>query len=402
MSYEYKVSVVVLVYNTEYYLHECLDSLVNQTLDDIEIICVNDESTDNSLNILKQYARKYDNITIIDQKNQGGAVAGNNGLKIAKGEYVAIIDSDDVVVEDAYEKLYKKAKETDSDIVAGKPNKFVGKYQREIVFKHNIWDEERTFTVDEFKEIYYDVFYWNKLYRRKLVEEHDIYMIPGKIYADVPLVFRAYSFADKISIIPDVVYYWRRRDQEDIIKGNSDTSISKSLQDIPNMRDRLSTFYYAKEYFEEAGMEKYFNYAIKTYMERFFYPIKGILKDETFKWEYLKEMKSILSNIDDIYDNDLDKRYNIFFYFILNDMDKELEDFLNIDLFERSTVTRDGKVYWNLKYFDNPEYNIPDELFEIKKIEDNFINIDEISADSKYIYFNNIDFSAVNMVISFI
>ncbi|MEE1335844.1 glycosyltransferase [Methanobrevibacter sp.] len=390
MSYEYKVSVVVLVYNTEYYLHECLDSLVNQTLDDIEIICVNDESTDNSLNILKQYARKYDNITIIDQKNQGGAVAGNNGLKIAKGEYVAIIDSDDVVVEDAYEKLYKKAKETDSDIVAGKPNKFVGKYQREIVFKHNIWDEERTFTVDEFKEIYYDVFYWNKLYRRKLVEEHDIYMIPGKIYADVPLVFRAYSFADKISIIPDVVYYWRRRDQEDIIKGNSDTSISKSLQDIPNMRDRLSTFYYAKEYFEEAGMEKYFNYAIKTYMERFFYPIKGILKDETFKWEYLKEMKSILSNIDDIYDNDLDKRYNIFFYFILNDMDKELEDFLNFDLFERSTVTRDGKVYWNLKYFDNPEYNIPDELFEIKKIEDNFINIDEISADSKYIYFNNI------------
>ena len=314
----------------------------------------------------------------------------------------AIKDSGDVVVEDAYEKLYKKAKETDSDIVAGKPNKFVGKYQREIVFKHNIWDEERTFTVDEFKEIYYDVFYWNKLYRRKLVEEHDIYMIPGKIYADVPLVFRAYSFADKISIIPDVVYYWRRRDQEDIIKGNSDTSISKSLQDIPNMRDRLSTFYYAKEYFEEAGMEKYFNYAIKTYMERFFYPIKGILKDETFKWEYLKEMKSILSNIDDIYDNDLDKRYNIFFYFILNDMDKELEDFLNFDLFERSTVTRDGKVYWNLKYFDNPEYNIPDELFEIKKIEDNFINIDEISADSKYIYFNNIDFSAVNMVISFI
>lgn len=392
MSNEYKVSVVVLVYNTEYYLEDCLDSLINQTLDDMEIICVNDESTDNSLNILKQYARKYDNITIIDQKNQGGAVAGNNGLKIAKGEYVAIIDSDDIVVEDAYEKLYNKAKETDSDIVAGKPVKYVSGIQREITFNHDIWEEERTFTVDEFKDIYYDVFYWNKIYRRKLVEEHEIYMIPGKIYADVPLVFRAYSFADKISIIPDVVYYWRRRAQEDIIKGNSDTSVSKSLQDISNMKDRLSTFYYVKEYFAEAGIEKYFNYAIKTYMERFFYPIRGILQDDTFKWEYLKEIKVILSNIDDLYDNDLDKRYNIFFYFILNDMDKELENFLNFELFERSTVTRDGKVYWNIKYFDNPEYNIPDELFEIKKIEDNFIDIEDISSDSKYIYFNNISF----------
>ena len=390
MSYEYKLSVVVLVYNTEYYLDDCLGSLVNQTLDDIEIICVNDESTDNSLNILKQYARKYDNIKIINQKNQGGAVAGNNGLKIAKGEYVAIIDSDDIVVEDAYEKLYKKAKETDSDIVAGKPVKYVSKYQRQIAYKNNIWDEERTFTVDEFKEIYYDVFYWNKIYRRKLVEEHDIYMIPGKIYADVPLVFRAYSFADKISIIPDVVYYWRRRDQEDIIKGNSDTSVSKSLLDIPNMKDRLSTFYYARDYLKEAGLERYFNYAIKTYMERFFYPIKGILKDENFKWAYLKEIKAILSNIDDLYDNGLDKRYNVFFYFILNDMDQDLEDFLNFDLDNRSIATRNGKDYWNLKYFDNPDYNIPDEVFEIRRVEDNFISIDDISADSKYIYFNNI------------
>lgn len=390
MTNEYKLSVVVLVYNTEYYLDDCLDSLINQTLDDIEIICVNDESTDNSLNILKQYARKYDNIKIIDQKNQGGAIAGNNGLKIAKGEYIAIIDSDDIVVEDAYEKLYKKAKKTDSDIVAGKPVKYVNQYQRQIAFKNNIWDEKRTFTVDEFKEIYYDVFYWNKIYRRKLVEEHDIYMIPGKIYADVPLVYRAYSFADKMSIIPDVVYYWRRRAQEDIIKGNSDTSVSKSLLDIPNMKDRLSTYYYVKDYFIEAGLEKYFNYVIKTYVERFFYPIKGILKDDNFKEVYLKEIKCILSEIDELYDNNLDKRYNLFFYFILNDMDDELEDFLNFDLDEKSTVTRDGKVYWNVKFFDNPEYNIPDEIFEIKKVEDNFINVEDISADSEYIYFHNI------------
>ena len=184
MSYdfEYKLSVVVLVYNTEYYLEECLDSLVNQTLDGIEIICVNDESTDGSLNILKKYAREYDNIKIINQKNQGGAIAGNNGLKVAKGEYVTLMDSDDIVVLDSYEKMYKKAKETNSDIVSGKPNFYISGFQREVIKKNNIWDGEKTFNIDEYLDIFYDVFYWNKIYKRELIEKHDIYMIPDKIY----------------------------------------------------------------------------------------------------------------------------------------------------------------------------------------------------------------------------
>ena len=389
-DFEYKLSVVVLVYNTEYYLEECLDSLVNQTLDGIEIICVNDESTDGSLNILKKYAREYDNIKIINQKNQGGAIAGNNGLKVAKGEYVTLMDSDDIVVLDAYEKMYKKAKETNSDIVSGKPNFYISGFQREVIKKNNIWDREKTFNIDEYLDIFYDVFYWNKIYKRELIEKHDIYMIPDKIYADVPLVFRAYLFANKISIIPDLVYLWRRRSQEDIIQGNSDISISKSLLDIKNMEDRLSTYYYLKDYFTETNNEKYFNRVIKTYLERFFYPINGILKDKNFKKAYLNVLKDILCDIDDVYDNNLDLKYNLFIYFILNDLSDELDDFLNFDLKEQSTIVKNNKTYWNLKYFDNSKYNIPVELFEIKKVEENFIKIDDLYSDSQYIYFKNV------------
>ena len=199
---EYKLSVVLLVYNTEEFLEECLDSLVNQTLDDMEIICVNDESTDSSLNILRQYERKYDNIKVIDQKNTGGAIAGNNGLKMAKGEYVAILDSDDIVVEDAYEKLYNKAKETDSDIVSGKPFVFENGIQRTVSVQHDMWDEEKTVDIEKDLKIFYDVFYWDKIYRRSFVEENDIYMIPGKLYADAPMVFKAYLNAEKITFIP--------------------------------------------------------------------------------------------------------------------------------------------------------------------------------------------------------
>ena len=286
-DYEYKLSVVVIVYNTEYYLEECLDSLVNQTLDSMEIICVNDGSTDNSLNVLNRYAKKYDNIKVIDQENAGGANAGNRGLKEAKGEYVTLVDSDDMVVEDAYEKMYNKAKETDSDVVCGKPNIYVTGFQREVSNIHNPWYKEQSINPEDFLDIFHDAYYWNKIYRRELVEKNEIYMIPGKIYADVPLVFRAYLFANKVTIIPDVVYYWRKRDQEAIEQGDSATSVSKSLLDTNNMHDRLITYYYLKDYFIEAGKEYLFNSAVKLYFERLFYPIKGILKDEQFKQAYL-------------------------------------------------------------------------------------------------------------------
>lgn len=381
-DYEYKLSVVVIVYNTEEFIEECLDSLVNQTLKDIEIICVNDESTDNSLNILKQYARKYDNIKIIDQKNQGGAVAGNNGLKQAKGEYVAILDSDDVVVHDAYEKLYNKAKETDSDIVGGKPSIYLNGKLREISIKHNIWLSERTINPDEDFDIYYDVFYWDKIYKRELIEKNDIYMIPGKLYADAPLVFKAYFYAKKITLMPDVVYYWRRRMEN--------TSITKSLLDIDNMKDRLVTYYYLKEYFQKAKKQDLMNDFIKIYFERFFYPIEGILMDEDFKEAYLEELYAILSDIPDIYNNRLRSSYNLYTYFILNGLIDDLVEFMMFYEDDRDVIVDGDESYWNLKYFRNPDYNIPDELFKIDYIYNNFIDIEEIKIDSEFINVRNI------------
>ena len=104
-----KISVIIPVYNVEKYLPKCLDSLINQTLSDIEIICINDCSTDNSLEILEEYASKDERIKIIDLKeNQGAAAARNKGLEIAKGEYLGFVDPDDYVDLNFYEELYKK------------------------------------------------------------------------------------------------------------------------------------------------------------------------------------------------------------------------------------------------------------------------------------------------------
>ncbi|MDR2066733.1 MAG: glycosyltransferase family 2 protein [Endomicrobium sp.] len=112
-----KVSVIIPVYNTEEYLKQCLDSVCNQTLKDIEIICINDGSSDGSLSILKEYASKDKRIIVISQDNQGAGAARNVGLEVAKGKYVAFVDSDDWVELNMLEKLYPKAEETSADIV---------------------------------------------------------------------------------------------------------------------------------------------------------------------------------------------------------------------------------------------------------------------------------------------
>ena len=112
-----KVSVIVPVYNVEKYLEKCLDSLVNQTLKEIEIIIVNDGSPDNSHKIIDKYTKKYKNIKAYLKENGGLSDARNYGLKKASGEYIAFLDSDDFVKEDMYQKMYEKAKSGNFDMI---------------------------------------------------------------------------------------------------------------------------------------------------------------------------------------------------------------------------------------------------------------------------------------------
>ena len=112
-----KVSVIIPVYNTEKYLRECLDSVVNQTLRDIEIICVDDGSTDNSLAILREYETKDSRIKVLTQENINAGAARNKGLSEATGEFLSFLDSDDFFEPDAIERMYECAKSRNAEIV---------------------------------------------------------------------------------------------------------------------------------------------------------------------------------------------------------------------------------------------------------------------------------------------
>ena len=115
-----KVSVIVAAYNAEKYVTETMESLANQSIDDYEIIVVNDGSKDHTIDILRDYESRYDNITVVDKENGGPSSARNRGLDLAKGEYVYFFDADDVLELDALEALYERAKEKRADLVIAK------------------------------------------------------------------------------------------------------------------------------------------------------------------------------------------------------------------------------------------------------------------------------------------
>ena len=141
-----KVSIIIPTYNVEMYLVECMDSVVNQTLKDIEIICINDGSTDSSLEILKGYAEKDDRIIIVDKENGGYGIGMNIGLDKATGEYIGIVEPDDFVPLNMYEELYNKAVENDLDLVKAdfyrfKRNNNKDRFKKPII-KQEVSEEE--------------------------------------------------------------------------------------------------------------------------------------------------------------------------------------------------------------------------------------------------------------------
>lgn len=207
-----KVSIIVPVYNVEKYLSQCLDSLINQTLKDIEIICVNDGSKDNSETILKAYQIKDPRIKIISQENKGLSVARNTGINAAKGEYIGLIDSDDWVDLDFYEKLYNAAKKYNSDIAAGdfyRRGKIIKtqklKYKKEEFFTD---DAERIKQAGIPKYNYV----WNKIYRRESLEKINCPFPVGRYYEDICWLVKVVYHLNGFVTVPNTFYHYRRNE----------------------------------------------------------------------------------------------------------------------------------------------------------------------------------------------
>lgn len=215
-----KVSVIVPVYNTEQYLRRCLDALVNQTLEDIEIIVVNDGSTDYSIDILREYEESNPSkIKVLTKENGGQASARNMGICCCTGEYIGFADSDDYVDTSMYEKMYFLAKQKDADLVECHYHYLQENEGKliELKTRGNIREYKNQ------KDMFIDpqVSPWNKLYRREVLVESGITFPEGLIYEDTSFYIKTISMIKKTAYLDEhLVYYFMR--------GNSTMNANKS------------------------------------------------------------------------------------------------------------------------------------------------------------------------------
>ena len=214
ISYVPKISVIMPVYNGELYLRECLDSVINQTLREIEIICVDDGSTDGSLEILREYAKQDERITILTQQNLFAGVARNAGLVVARGEYVIFLDCDDFFELNMLQDMYDMATQDKSDIVVCGHHIYDDKNKRIKISRKSSTEifNKSPFAPSEIKGdllSFIDPAPWNKLYRKSLLMDNDIRFSALRICNDLTCVSTLFAVSSKISVLNNYYIYYR-------------------------------------------------------------------------------------------------------------------------------------------------------------------------------------------------
>lgn len=227
------MSVVVPVYNVAGYLPACLDSVLKQTHERLQVVVVDDGSTDDSGRIADEYAARDPRVTVVHTVNRGLGAARNEGVRHATGAYLTFADSDDLVPPKAYAAMLEQLTRTGSDFVTGSIVRWEGEERTQPPWMRRLHRSRAAIVIDQEPEILGDVFAWNKLFRRSFWDQADLSWPEGVRYEDQPTTTVAYLRARRFGILPDIVYVWRiRRD------GSSITQQRSSLQDL---EDRWTT-----------------------------------------------------------------------------------------------------------------------------------------------------------------
>lgn len=233
-----KVSIIVPVYNVEQYLEKCLNSLIDQTLKDIEIIIVNDGSTDHSKDIIDKYIEKYPNLIKYLYKENGGlSSARNYGMPYAKGEYIAFLDSDDYVEPNMYEEMYKTAKQYNSDMVECD---FIWEYPNKKSYDNGIIYNGKEEAIEKAR-----VVAWNKLIKREIIEKTKIEFPFGLRYEDVEFFYKLVPYLNKISFVKKYFIHYVQRNNSIIATQNSKT------KDIFKVFENVIEYYKNNGYYEQ-------------------------------------------------------------------------------------------------------------------------------------------------------
>ena len=350
-----KVSVVIPVYNVEDFLGECLDSICNQTLEDIEIICVNDGSKDRSLEILNEYASRDSRMTVLDQENGGHAVATNRGMKLATGKYIFFMDSDDILELTALEDTYKVAEERDVDFVIFQAINYymdTGKLVEAENYSMNALADQVGDSVFNWKDIKEHIFKitvtpWSKLYNREFVMKNEIIYPEGLVFDDNVFFYETLFAADRITFLRK--HLFKRR----WYSSSSTTSGALHFKNYIQICDLIWQTFFKYGAFDEFK-PPLLNKKFKTNMHWY-----RLIKPE-FKQTFLDELREDYERIA---------------------ADEEFKNYIVKDLNEKQLMIFEGV----LKYKDRKDFDVLFKkyrlLVEQEKLQEKYDNVKKMNED---------------------
>ncbi|MET1153842.1 glycosyltransferase, partial [Arthrobacter sp.] len=227
-----RLSVIIPVFNVEPYLADCLASIVAQSYPFLEVIVVDDGSSDGSRAIAEEFARRDRRIRVLGVPHGGNGRARNAGLEAATGKYIAFADSDDIVAPDAYRVMITTLHATSSEFVVGSSDRLVGRKRTGVRMMEKLHAVPRNgISLTDYPDIISDVFLWNKMFRKDFWDSAVSAIPEDVLYEDQETTARAYARATAFDVIPDVVYSWRLR--------QNGTSITQGKHSILDLKDRM-------------------------------------------------------------------------------------------------------------------------------------------------------------------
>lgn len=267
------LSVIVPFYNVENYIEKCLETLVNQTLQDIEIILVNDGSQDKSVDIVKKYINKYsDKITYLEKENGGLSDARNYALPYAKGEYIAFLDSDDYVEKTMYKDMYELAKKENSDMVEcdfyweypDKKKEDIG-----IIYKNKKEMLEKVRVVA-----------WNKLIKKEILEKSKVTFPKGYRYEDVEFTYKLIPYIEKVSFLKKPCVHYIQRE------GSISNKQNERNKEIFDVLEHVINYYIENKWYNEYKNELEYVYVRYAFCSSMLRIVK--IEDEEIRKKLLK------------------------------------------------------------------------------------------------------------------
>ena len=267
-----KVSVIVPFYNVEKYIEKCLETLVNQTLDDIEIILVNDGSKDKTVDIVKKYKEMYSNkIVYLEKENGGLSDARNYAIPYARGEYIAFLDSDDYVETNMYKEMYEIAQKENSDMVECN---FIWEYPNKTRIDIGTTYNNKHEMIEKIR-----VVAWNKLIKREILEKSKVQFPKGYRYEDVEFTYKLIPFLEKVSFCKTPMVHYVQRE------GSISNVQNKRNAEIFDVMEHVMDYYKENNLYEEYYQELEYLYSRYAFCSSFLRIVK--IKDKEIRKQLL-------------------------------------------------------------------------------------------------------------------